>query len=115
MINIKIFVKYNSVSDENYAYTNCQNMSVLVPINSSYVSLEILYETVELKSKTYTLEANYSYELGILLVKITNDRLVKFYNDLKKNEIDKTKFLLCIDIIRVTGLEDISSSRRRNQ
>ncbi|PON73849.1 hypothetical protein PanWU01x14_053990 [Parasponia andersonii] len=76
-------------------------MSVLVRINSSYVSLsEIFYKALELKPKTYTLEINYTYELGILSIKIVNDHVVKFYIDLKNNELAKTKFPLCVDIIR---------------
>ena len=38
--------------------------------------------------------------MGCDLVKILNDHGVKFYLELKKNELDKTKFPFCVDIIR---------------
>ena len=76
-------------------------MGVLVPMTTSFVSLlEILFEALRLSPINYSMVTNYTFELGYSTVKILNDRDVKFYLELKKNEPDKTKFPLCIDIIR---------------
>ncbi|PON34489.1 hypothetical protein PanWU01x14_344120 [Parasponia andersonii] len=74
-------------------------MGVLVPTTSSYVHLlEILYEALGLKPESHTLKIKYILELGISHVNVVNDRSLEVYFELKKNE-DKTKFLLCVDII----------------
>ena len=39
-------------------------------------------------------------ELGTFLVKILDDLAVDFYLELKKNEVNKTKFPLCLDITK---------------
>ena len=48
----------------------------------------------------YALHIKYIFEVGCVLLKILNDLGAKFYLELKKNELDNTIFLLCVDIIR---------------
>ena len=62
-------------------------MDILVPMSTSYVSLlEILFETLELNPKMYTLQIKYIFEVGCIPVKFLNDCSVKVYLELKKNE-----------------------------
>ena len=76
-------------------------MDILVPMSMLYVGLsEILFETLELNPKMYTLRIKYIFEVSCIPIKILNDRGVEFYLELKKNEPDKIKFSLCVDIIR---------------
>ena len=75
-------------------------MGILVPMSTSYVGLlEILFEVIELNPKIYTLQIKDIFEVACILVKIFNDRGLKFYLELKKNEPDKTKFPPYVDII----------------
>ena len=100
MANVAVFVKYNGRWEQNYAYTDNETMGVLVPDGTSYIGLlEILFEALELKPENQTIQIRYVFELGNSPIKILNDRAVNFYLELKKNEVDKTKFPLCIDII----------------
>ena len=75
-------------------------MGILIHMSTSYVGLlEILFEVLELNLEIYTLRIKYISEVGYIPVKIFNGHGVKFYLELKKNEPDKTKFHLCVDII----------------
>ena len=70
-------------------------------MSTLYVGLlEILFEALELNLEMYTLRIKYIFVVGCVPVIILNDRGVKFYLELKNNEPDKTKFPLCVDIIR---------------
>ena len=101
MSSIIIFVKDNGHWDENNVYPCKESMGILVPMSTSYVGFfEILFETLELNPEIYTSQIKYIFEVGCIPIKILNDRGVKFYLELKKNELDKTKFPLCVDIIR---------------
>ena len=101
MSNVIVFVKYNGRWNENNVHTYKESMGILVPMSTSYVGLlEILFEALKLNPEIYMLWIKYIFEVGCIPVKILNDRGVKFYLELKKNELDKTKFPPCVDIIR---------------
>ena len=96
-----VFVKYNGRWDENNVHPCKESMGILIPVSTSYVGLlNILFETVELNPKIYTLRIKYIFEVDCVIVNILNDLGVKFYLELKKNEPGNTKFPLCVDIIR---------------
>ena len=69
-------------------------------MTTSYVGLlEILFEALRLSPVNHSMGIKYTFELGCFAVRILNDRDVKFYLELKKNEPNKTNFSLCVDII----------------
>ena len=71
-----------------------------------YVSLlEIYFEVLGLSLVNHFIVIKYIFELGCSAVRILNDRDVKFYLELKKNELDQTKFFLWIDIIFKPNLQ----------
>ncbi|PON66987.1 hypothetical protein PanWU01x14_105690 [Parasponia andersonii] len=73
---------------------------ILVPSGATYVGLlEIVYEALELRLKHHTIEMKYVVDVRLCPMKIIKDRSIKVYMELKRNEVDKTKFPPCIDII----------------
>ncbi|PON73073.1 hypothetical protein TorRG33x02_250490 [Trema orientale] len=77
-----------------------ETTGILVPNGATYVGmLEIVFEALELRPEHHTIEMKYVVNVRLCPVKIINDRSVKVYMELKRNEVDKTKFPLCIDII----------------
>ena len=76
-------------------------MGVLVPSGTTYIGLlNILFKALKLRPENHTIGIKYVVELGTSPVKILDDLLINFYLELKKNEVDKTKFPLCLDIIK---------------
>ena len=85
---------------KNNIYIDNESMGVLVPMTTSYVGLlEILFETLGLSSVNHSMVIKYTFELGCFVMRILNFYDVKFYLELKKNELDNTKFPLWVDII----------------
>ena len=74
-------------------------MGVLVPSGTTYIGLlNILFKALKLRSENHTIGITYVVKLGTSPVKILDDLDVDFYLKLKKNEVDKTRFALCLDI-----------------
>ena len=74
---------------------------MLVPSGTMYIGLlNILFKALKLRPKNHTVGIKYIVELETSLVKIMEDLAVDFYLELKKNEVDKTKFPLCLDITK---------------
>ena len=101
MSSVIVFVTYNGCWHETNVYSCKESMGILVSMNMSYVGLlEILFEALELNPEMYTLRIKYIFKVDYVPVKILNNRGKFFYLELKKNEPDKTKFALSVDIIR---------------
>ena len=75
-------------------------MGVLVLSGTTYIGLlNILFKALKLRPENHTIGIKYVVKLRTSPVKIMDDLAVDFYLELKKNEVDKTKFPFCLDII----------------
>ena len=62
--------------------------------------LNILFKALKLRPGNHIIGIKCIVELRTSPVKILDDLVVDFYLKLKKNEVDKTKFPLCLDITK---------------
>ena len=82
-------------------------MGVLVPSETTYIGLlNILFKALKLRLENHTIGIRYIVDLGISLVKLLDNLDVKFYLELKNNEVDMTKFPLCLDLVEKGNRHD---------
>ena len=76
-------------------------MGVLVPSRTTYIGLlNILFNAMKLRPENHTIGIKYVVELGTSPGKILDNLVVDFYLELKKNDVDKTKFPCRLDITK---------------
>ncbi|PON46817.1 hypothetical protein PanWU01x14_249120 [Parasponia andersonii] len=99
MGSVVIFLNCNGTWDHNNYY-GTETTDILVLIGATYRDLlETVFETLELRPENNSIEMKYFVNAILAPIKIINDCSVKAYMKLKKIEVDKSKFPLCIDII----------------
>ncbi|PON95884.1 hypothetical protein TorRG33x02_084070 [Trema orientale] len=94
MGNIGVFLNYNVVGGTiiTNIYHMIETKNILVPNRATNVSLlEIMLDALELRPEHYAVEMKFVVNVRFSPVKIINDRDIKVYMELKKNEVDKTK------------------------
>ena len=100
MTNVTVFVRYYGRWDQNNVHIDHETIGVLVLSGTTYIDLlNILFKAMKLRPQNHTIGIKYVVELRTFSIKILDDLAIDFYLELKKNEVDKTKFSLCLDII----------------
>ncbi|PON43656.1 hypothetical protein TorRG33x02_333370 [Trema orientale] len=100
MGSVVIFLNYNGKWDDNNVYHGMETTGILIPNGATYARvLEIVFEALDLRPNNHTIEMKYVVDERLAPIKIVNDRSVKVYMELKKNEVDKSKYPLFIHVI----------------
>ncbi|KAL2504643.1 Uncharacterized protein Adt_20264 [Abeliophyllum distichum] len=107
MDDINVLVYYDGRWDEYCNYEDYSIMGIVISIDCSYVVLVgLIMKKLKRDQAYYDVTKQYQIVANGLLISISRDSSVSFYNGIKKNESDLMKFLLCVDINLIPCIYD---------
>ncbi|GMN22477.1 hypothetical protein TIFTF001_050215 [Ficus carica] len=107
MEDVCVFVEYNGQWDGTQSYVGGEMKGILVPESATYVGLiELVRSAIGIRGPAKTIVMRYGVEPGLPLVRIQCDADVKFYIQLKKNDVHVlSKFPITIDVLDESAAE----------
>ncbi|KAL2531569.1 Uncharacterized protein Adt_04920 [Abeliophyllum distichum] len=107
MGDINVLVYYDGSWDEYYYYKDYSVVGIVIPIDCSYVVLvDSIMKELKRDQAHYDVTIQYHVVANGPLIRISGDSSVSFYKGIKKNELDSTKFSLCVDIKLIPCIYD---------
>ncbi|GMN59607.1 hypothetical protein TIFTF001_028698 [Ficus carica] len=101
MDEVCVFVKYNGQLEGILRYVGGKMKRILVSVTATYAGLiELVRSVIGIRGLDKTIVMRYTVEPGMPLVRLQCDADVKFYIQLKKNDVHVlSKFSISIDVL----------------
>ena len=112
MDNIDVVVQHGGEWNENRNYINFKVCGLLIPINCTYNNLlGLILNELMLSPESSTTKIEYQVRDSYPPFDIANDCQLMFYIELKKKELDFTRYPLCLTIGECNAQDTITSTR----
>ncbi|GMN64699.1 hypothetical protein TIFTF001_033761 [Ficus carica] len=107
MDEVCVFVKYNGQWDGTLRYVGGEMKGILVPVTATYVGLnELVRSVIGIRGLYKTIVMKYAVEPGMPPVRTQCNADVKFYIQLKKNDVHVlNKFPISINVLDESAAE----------
>ncbi|XP_060961996.1 uncharacterized protein LOC133032154 [Cannabis sativa] len=94
-----VILFYNGTWVDRTTYVDYEVEGILIPTDCSHYELShIVYEALNLDRNKYTIDLQFQVTEGIPPIRIKDDSGCKFYEQIRRENDDKTKYSICVNI-----------------
>ncbi|XP_050222652.2 uncharacterized protein LOC126672738 [Mercurialis annua] len=112
---IQVLMQHDGQWTEDGKYTDFKMTGILLEMNCTFNSfIELVYQSLQVQDTETELDIQYLISDDYPPVKIADERSLRFYIQLKKSELNFTRYPICIILNKSASFLETSSSEAAN-
>ncbi|XP_050207457.1 uncharacterized protein LOC126656877 [Mercurialis annua] len=112
---IQVLMQHDGQWNEDGKYTDFKMTGILLEMNCTFNSfIELVYQSLQVQDTETELDIQYLISDDYPPVKIADERSLRFYIQLKKSELNFTRYPICIILNKSASFLETSSSEAAN-